>query len=179
MNPNRSYSPVTPNLGQNRRFFSCVTLKNWQMTLKSNISYFKLFTSFRSHLWIQAGVIVQSGNARFGSKSAIFVPCYLGIRCITLKNNRAPLLCYFKLCSPFRRHRWIKTGVTVWKLLNCVLSLWLWPLFDLWLWLLAWSSLLALAITPGNLMMIRWWEHGEKGVTDGRQAGWTDGLDHS
>ena len=65
------------------------------MTLKNNITLFKLFASFRSHLWIQ----VQSGNARFGSKSVISVPCYLGIRCIALKNNWAPLLCYFKLHS--------------------------------------------------------------------------------
>ena len=34
---------------------------------------------------------------------------------MTLKNNRAPLLCYFKLCASFRSHWWIKTGVTVRK----------------------------------------------------------------
>ena len=34
---------------------------------------------------------------------------------MTLKNNRAPLLCYFKLCASFRSHWWIPTGVTVWK----------------------------------------------------------------
>ena len=33
----------------------------------------------------------------------------------TWKNNRAPLLCYFKLCASFHWHRWIQTGVTVWK----------------------------------------------------------------
>ena len=32
---------------------------------------------------------------------------------MTLKNNRAPLLCYFKLCASFRSHQWIQTGVTV------------------------------------------------------------------
>ena len=31
------------------------------------------------------------------------------------KNNRAPLLCYFKLCAAFLSHWWIQTGVTVWK----------------------------------------------------------------
>ena len=30
----------------------------------------------------------------------------------TLKNNRAPLLCYFKLCAWFRSHWWIRTGVS-------------------------------------------------------------------
>ena len=34
---------------------------------------------------------------------------------MTLKNNRAPLLCYFKLCAAFRSHWWIETGVTVRK----------------------------------------------------------------
>ena len=31
------------------------------------------------------------------------------------KNNRAPLLCYFKLCAAFRSHWWIQTGVKVRK----------------------------------------------------------------
>ena len=34
---------------------------------------------------------------------------------MTFKNNRAPLLCYFKLSAAFRSHRWIQTGVTVRK----------------------------------------------------------------
>ena len=34
---------------------------------------------------------------------------------MTLKNNRAPLLCYFKLSTLFRAHWWIRTGVTVRK----------------------------------------------------------------
>ena len=42
-------------------------------------------------------------------------PCDLEIWWMTLKNNRAPLLCYFKLCAAFRTHLWIQTGVTVWK----------------------------------------------------------------
>ena len=31
------------------------------------------------------------------------------------KNNRAPLLCYFKLYASFRSHQWIQAGVTVRK----------------------------------------------------------------
>ena len=42
-------------------------------------------------------------------------PCDLVIWRMTLQNNRAPLLCYFKLCAAFRSHWWIQTGVTVWK----------------------------------------------------------------
>ena len=34
---------------------------------------------------------------------------------MTPKNNRAPLLCYFKLFASFRSHWWIQTGVTVQK----------------------------------------------------------------
>ena len=44
-----------------------------------------------------------------------FVPRDLGICWMTLKNNRAPLLCCFKLCTSFQSHRWIQTGVTVRK----------------------------------------------------------------
>ena len=35
---------------------------------------------------------------------------------MTLKNNRAPLLCYFKRCALFRSHWCIETGATVRKL---------------------------------------------------------------
>ena len=45
----------------------------------------------------------------------LFWPCDFAIWCMTLKNNRAPLLCYFKLCASFRSHWWIQTGVTVRK----------------------------------------------------------------
>ena len=40
--------------------------------------------------------------------------------------------------------------------------------FDLWPRPFAWTSLLSLVITPENFMMIRRWEHSQKGVTDGR-----------
>ena len=42
-------------------------------------------------------------------------PCDLEIWRMTLKNNRAPLLCYFKLYASFRSHQWIQSGVTVRK----------------------------------------------------------------
>ena len=78
-----------------------------------------------------------------------FVWCDLEIWRMTLKNNRAPLLCCFKLSAS-----WVLTSVTL--------------TFDLWPWPFAWTSLLSLIITPENFMMIRWWEHSEKGVTDGQ-----------
>ena len=39
-----------------------------------------------------------------------FVPCDLEIWWMTLENNRASLLCCFKLCATFHSHRWIQTG---------------------------------------------------------------------
>ena len=45
----------------------------------------------------------------------VLVPCDLEIWRMTLKNNRAPLQCNFKLCASFRSHRWFQTGVTVRK----------------------------------------------------------------
>ena len=50
-----------------------------------------------------------------GQNRRLFVPCDLDIWWMTLKNNRAPLLCYFKLCALFQSHRSIQTWVTVWK----------------------------------------------------------------
>ena len=63
-----------------------------------------------------------------------FGPCGLDILRTTLKNNRAPLLSNFKLCTWFHCHLWIQTGVTVRNHLNlgkiCVdlCDLDLWPL---------------------------------------------------
>ena len=169
-----SYSPETPNLCQNRRFFVPCDLEIWQMTLKNNqaplLCYFKLSASFHSHLWIQNGITVrnrwiwvkignflsrvtskfggwpwntighlfyvissfahhliaickfkmefQSGNAKFGWKSAIFCPVWPWNLTDDLENNRAPLLCYIKLCASFHSHPWIQTGVTVRKRLS-------------------------------------------------------------
>ena len=63
VNINWSYSPETPNSGQNRRFYVPCDLEIWQIILKNNmvplLCYFKLCASFRSHLWIQTGVTVR------------------------------------------------------------------------------------------------------------------------
>ena len=96
---------------------------------------------------------------------------------MTLKNNRAPLLCCFQLCAWFHCHMWIQTGVRVRKRLSWVLTS-VTLSFDLWPWPFAWTSLLTMVITPENFMMIRWWEHGEKGVTDGQTDGRTDWTSH-
>ena len=48
-----------------------------------------------------------------GQNQRFFVLCDLEIWQMTLKNNRAPLLCYFKLCASFRNHWSIQPWVTV------------------------------------------------------------------
>ena len=50
-----------------------------------------------------------------GQNRQFFVPCDLEIWRMTLKNNRAPLLCCFKLLASFCTHWWIKIAVTVRK----------------------------------------------------------------
>ena len=54
-------------------------------------------------------------TANLGQIWRFLEPCDLAIWQMTLKNNRAPLLCYFKLCVSFRTHWWIQTGYTVRK----------------------------------------------------------------
>ena len=100
--------------------------------------------------------------------------CDLEIWRMTFKNNRAPLLSNIKLYASFHHHMWIQTGVTVRKRLSWVVTS-VTLTFDLWPWPLAWTLLWSLVITPENFMMIRWWEHSQKGVTDGQTDRWTDG----
>ena len=96
---------------------------------------------------------------------------------MTLKNNRAPLLSNIKLYASFHHHIWIQTGVTVRKRLSWVVTS-VTLTFDLWHWPFAWTLRWSLVITPENFMMIRWWEHGQKGVTDRRTDGRTDWTIH-
>ena len=95
-----------------------------------------------------------------GQNRWFFVPCDLKIWRMTLKNNRAPLLCYFKLCASFHSHQWIQTWATIWKRLNYVLTS-VTLTFDLNL-LHGHHLILSMVITPENFMMIYWWEHSKK-----------------
>ena len=81
---------------------------------------------------------LQSGNTQFGSKLAIFfVPGDFENWRMTLKNNRAPLLYYVKLCASFQIHWWSQTWVTASKhssrvkigdfLSNMILKIDVWP----------------------------------------------------
>ena len=99
-------------------FLSRVTLKFDGWPWKTIGHLFYVVSSFVHH-FIPIGEFkleLQFGNAQFGSKSiGFFVPCDLQIWQMTLENNRAHLLGYFKLCASFRSHWWNQTGVTVRK----------------------------------------------------------------
>ena len=192
MHLNWSCSPETPNLGRIRRFLEPCDLEIWRMTLKNNraplLSIIKLYASSHHHMWIQTGVtlrkrfswVVTSVTLTFDLWPWPFYlePCDLEIWRMTLKNNRAPLLSIIKLYASSHHHMWIQTGVTLRKRFSWVVTS-VTLTFDLWPWPFAWTSLLSLVITPENFMMIGWWEHSQKGVTDRQTDGRTDGLNHS
>ena len=96
---------------------SRVTLKfdGWPWKTIGHLSY--AVSSFVQH-FIAIGEFkleLLSRNAQFGSIRRFLEPWDLEIWRMTLKNNRAPLLCYFKLYASFRSHRWIQAGITVRK----------------------------------------------------------------
>ena len=169
MNSIWSYSPETPNVGQNRRFFVPSVLEIWRMTLKNNraplLCCFKLCASFHNHWWIQTGVTVQKHPIWVKIDDFLLSVSVLEIWRMTLKNNTAPLLSNSKLRASFHHHMWIQNSnwsyspeTAKWSHDLCDLDLWPWPL--------AWTLLLSMVITPEYFMVIRWQEHSEKGVTD-------------
>ena len=80
-----------------------------------------------------------------GQNRRFLEPCDLEIWRMTLKNNRAPLLCNIKLYASFHHHMWIQTGVTVRKRLIWILTS-VTLTFDLWPWTFAWTSLWSLVM---------------------------------
>ena len=102
-------------------------------------------------------------------------PCDLEIWRMTLKNNRAPLLCCFQLCAWFHCHMWIQTGVRVRKRLSWVLT------SDLDLWPLTLTFCMDITFDHGNnswkfhddTMMGTWWKRCDR-RTDGRTDRQTD-----
>ena len=83
---------------------SCVTLKldGWPWT-RQIWGIWKLRPAYSQEM------------PNLGQNRWCLVPCDLEIWWMTLENNRASLLCCFKLCATFHSHRWIQTGVTVRK----------------------------------------------------------------
>ena len=116
-----------------------MTAKNNRAPL---LYYIKLCVSFQIHRWIQTEVAVRKRSIRV--KIGDFLSCvtlkfdgwpwktighifyttpsfvhhfkFIGeFKLRTLKNNRAPLLCCFKLCASFHSHQWFQIVVTVRK----------------------------------------------------------------
>ena len=89
-----------PKQGNSEEFDSC--------DRPSNYTQIRLKSSFFQPVW-------PWNYAQFGAKSAFFVSYDLEIWRVTLKNNRATFLYYFKLCTSFHSHQWIQSRVTVRK----------------------------------------------------------------
>ena len=121
-------------LGSKSVIFVNCDLEIWWMTLTNNwasfLWCFKLCASFQIHL--NCRYIPETINS--GQNWEYVVPCNLDIWWMTLKNNRAPLLCCFMRWASFNSHHWNQTGVTVRKrpirvkisdfLVPCDLEIW-------------------------------------------------------
>ena len=104
--------------GSKSTIFLAVWPRNFTDDPQKKIGYLFYATSSFVHHFVAIGEFklkLQSGNDQSGSNSRFLEPCDLEIWRMTLQNNRAPLLSYFKLCASFRSHWWIQTWVTVWK----------------------------------------------------------------
>ena len=98
-------------------FYSRVTLKFDGWPSKTIGHLFFALSSFVHH-FVAIGEFkleLQSGDIIWVKIDDFFRPCDLLIWPMTFKNNRAPLLCYFKHCVSFRSHWWMQTAVTVRK----------------------------------------------------------------
>ena len=109
-----------------------------------------------------------------GQNQRCLEPCDIEMWWMTLKNNIAPLLCYFKLCfvhhsNPLLNSNW-SYGPETTKLGFDLCDLDLWPLTLTF----CMDCDSVIVITNEHFMMIWWSEHGEKCVTDG-QTERTDG----
>ena len=95
-------------------FLSWLTLKfdGWPRQMIGHLSY---TTSSFVHHFVAIDEFKLELIAQLGWKLTIFALCDLEIWRMTLKNNKAPPLCYFKICASFLIHRWTQAGVTVWK----------------------------------------------------------------
>ena len=91
---------------------ACETLKLDGWPQKNNRALFYTPSSFGHHLK-SSKFRLETLNS--GQNRRFFVPFDLEIWWMTLKNNRAPLLCCFKLCASFHSQQWIQTRVTVRK----------------------------------------------------------------
>ena len=127
---NLSYSPETPNLGQNCRFLSHVTLKFDGRPRKITRHFFYTTLSFVHHFKAMGELKLE------------------------LKSESAPLLSNTNLGASFHRHMRFQTGVTVRKRLNGAMTSVTFT-FHRWHWPFAPTSRLSMVITTENFRMIR------------------------
>ena len=161
-----SYSPGTLNLGENQHF---LWREIWQMTLENNMApllcNFKLCASFHEHRWIPTGVTVRKLPNRIKIDDFLSrVPWFLTeVLEKQLGISPMPHQAVCIITSPFVNLNWGHDSETVnWGLTSVTLT------SSLRLWFFAQALLLSMVITPENFMMIRWHEHCQKGVIDGR-----------
>ena len=133
------------------------TIGHLFFAMSSFVHYFKSIGEFK--LDFSPETLKSGQNRRF------FAPCDLQIWRMTLKSNRAPLLCYFKLCASFHSHWWIQTGVTVRKPPNWGKTCF--DLCDLDLWPLTLTFCMDITFVNGN----NFWEYRTGGRTDRRTEG--------
>ena len=113
-----AYSPETPNLGQNRWCFVPCDLEILMDDLEKQKGISPLLFQALcniSYPLVNSNWSYSLETPNLGQIRRFLEPCDLEIWRMTLKNNRATLLCYFKFYASFRSHRWIRAGVTVRK----------------------------------------------------------------
>ena len=154
-------------IGPNRRFSALMTGDHWRP--RQNSDLFRVATnwvSFYSHPWIHIEVIIRKRSNRN------FRPVLSWS--LTSNNNRAPLLCHFKLCVSFRSHLWIQSGFKVRKYQNwgtIVFDLW-----DLYVWPL--TLTFRMDITFANVIIPQKLWKGCNRQTGGRADGQEDSTLH-
>ena len=116
VNSNWNSSPETLNSGQNRRFCLSVWPRNMMDDLEKQYDTFSILHQALCNIpksYVNSNLSYSPKTLSSGQIQRLFVLCDLEIWQMTLKNYRAPLLCYFKLFALFRSHWWIETAVTV------------------------------------------------------------------
>ena len=119
-------------------------------------------------MWIETRVI---WILKSETPCRFFYLCDLEIGWMTLKNNRAPVLCLSKFYVSFHGHHWfnlelLSGNAQIWAIFFYHCDLGLWPCPFVW-------TLLSIVITPENFMMIQCQMDGWR-RTDGWR--WTDRL---
>ena len=92
-------------------FLSRVTMEFGRWPWKTIEHLFLATSSFVHHFITICGFKLEllSETPNLGQNRLFFAPCDLEIWWMTLKTNRAPLVCYFRFCASFHCHWWIQS----------------------------------------------------------------------